>query len=116
MITEAIDINIPVTNLEESSKFYSELFDCEVLESGENAILLSFEPVRVRLVLTSEISPSNIPVLSFGMDVDDFTEAIQELETANITIQSGPESNGSGETLTFQDPNNNLLEIFYSES
>lgn len=116
MITEAIDINIPVSNLEASSDFFSDLFDCEVLESSEEIIILSFEPVRIKLHLTKDFSPLAIPIVSLGMDVDDFTEAIQELEDKDIQIKTGPESNGNGETLTFEDPDGNLIEIFYTES
>ncbi len=78
---------------------------------------MTLDPIKVKLVqvdkVENQLSGSLTPVLSFVMDVDDFTEAISEIEDKGIKIVKGPESAGKGESLVFKDPDNNLIEIFY---
>lgn len=119
IIVEGIDhINIPVSNLNKSVEFYSDIFDFEIIgEQTENSVILSLDPIKIKLNKLPEVKNSltekNLPSLSFILDIDDFTEAISELETKDIKIQKGPESTPDGESLTFGDPDNNLIEIFY---
>jgi catechol 2,3-dioxygenase-like lactoylglutathione lyase family enzyme len=120
IIIEGIDhISIPVTNLKVSSKFYSDLFDFEVTEKTDTYMLLFHEVISIRLVLTDAVNTSAssklIPLLSFSMDVDDFTEAISELEASSIKILKGPETTNEGEYIIFPDPDNHLIEIFYND-
>lgn len=119
IIVEGIHhINIAVTNLSVSSKFYSDLFDFEITDnSHSNYISISLEPITVNLVQTekvdNQLSGLQKPTLSFEMDVDDFTDAINEIEEKEINIIKGPEVIENGESLLFADPDNNLIEIFY---
>ncbi|MBK8398129.1 MAG: VOC family protein [Leptospiraceae bacterium] len=119
IIVEGIDhVSIAVTNLSASAKFYSDLFDFEVLDdSNSKFTIMTLDPIKVKLVLVdkveNQLSGSLTPVLSFVLDVDDFTEAISEIEEKGIKIVKGPESAGKGEALVFKDPDNNLIEIFY---
>lgn len=119
IIVEGIDhVSIAVTNLSASAKFYSDLFDFEVLDdSNSKFTIMTLDPIKVKLVqvdkVENQLSGSVTPVLSFVMDVDDFTEAISEIEEKGIKIVKGPESDGKGESLVFKDPDNNLIEIFY---
>jgi catechol 2,3-dioxygenase-like lactoylglutathione lyase family enzyme len=119
IIVEGIDhVSIAVTNLSASAKFYSDLFDFEVLDdSNSKFTMMTLDPIKVKLVqvdkVENQLSGSVTPVLSFVMDVDDFTEAISEIEEKGIKIVKGPESAGKGESLVFKDPDNNLIEIFY---
>ncbi|MCB1191500.1 MAG: VOC family protein [Leptospiraceae bacterium] len=119
IIVEGIHhINIAVTNLATSSKFYSDLFDFEITDnSHSNYVSISLEPITVNLVQTekvdNQLSSLSKPTLSFEMDVDDFTDAISEIEEKEIKIIKGPESIENGESLLFADPDNNLIEIFY---
>ena len=119
IIVEGIDhVNIPVSDLEKSAAFYSDIFDFEILgEKSESSVLMSLDPIKIKLTKLAEVKNSltekNLPTLSFILDIDDFTEAISELETKNIKILKGPESTQDGESLTFGDPDNNLIEIFY---
>ncbi|BDA80466.1 dioxygenase [Leptospira kobayashii] len=114
IIVEGIGhVNIPVTQLDASIEFYREIFDFEVETKKDAEAILSLDSFKIRLV-KSTISPDQtLAALSFVMDVDDFTEAITELEEKNVKIVRGPESTDSGESLTFADPNQNLIEIYY---
>jgi len=121
IIVEGIEyISIPVTNPEASADFYADLFDFEVIgDTSGNTVRLVLDPYQLQLVklpsTENPVSTAQIPAISFAMDVDDFTEAINEIESKEISIVRGPEANGKGgESLLFADPDNNLIEIFYS--
>ncbi|TGN17134.1 VOC family protein [Leptospira idonii] len=114
IIVEGIGhVNIPVSQLEASIEFYREIFDFEVETKKDAEAILSLDSFKIRLVKGNVASEQTMPVISFVMDVDDFTEAITELEEKNVKIVKGPESTESGESLTFTDPNQNLIEIYY---
>ncbi|MCB1160097.1 MAG: VOC family protein [Leptospiraceae bacterium] len=119
MILEGLDhISVAVTDLQRSIAFYTDVFDFEELEKDDTNSFLSFGPFKIKLVKTEKVenhlTAMGQPVMSFGMDVDDFTEAIQELEVRGLKIFEGPEVSGEGEYLLFGDPDNNLIEIFYN--
>ncbi len=119
MIIESLDtVSIVVKNATASAKFYSDLFDFEIEDdSNKKSILLNLEPIKLRLVQVDDpanpLSAGSNPVLSFAMDEDDFTDAINEIEDKKIKIVKGPEALGKGESLTFSDLDNNLIEIYY---
>lgn len=120
IIVEGVDhINLAVTNLDASSKFYSDLFDFEVIKKTKSYVMLSLEPINLKLVLVEKVenplSSKLIPTISFSLDVDDFTEAIQEIESNSIKIVKGPEGAHNGEYLIISDPDNNLIELFYKD-
>ncbi|WP_061232622.1 VOC family protein [Leptospira interrogans] len=111
---------IPAENPEASAKFYSDIFDFESLDekSGEY-VIMGLDSINIKLQKISgfknSLGENKIPVLSFVLDVDDFTEAIAELEENKISIVRGPETNQSGEFLHFLDPSGNVLEISYKD-
>ena len=119
IIVEGIDhVNIPVTDIEKSVAFYSDIFDFEVVDEGnDTSVVMSLDPIKIKLQKFPEVknplTEMNLPTLSFILDIDDFTEAISELETKDIKIVKGPESITDGESLTFGDPDDNLIELFY---
>ena len=121
IIVEGIDhVNIAVKDLEASVKFYSDLFDFEVLNDRESEfVTMTLDPIKIRLVKTDKVQNQltvlNLPTLSFTMDVDDFTEAINEIESKGIKIEKGPEGIEGGESLLFSDPSGNFIEIYYQE-
>lgn len=116
IIVEGLDhVNIPVSNLDISKEFYSDLFDFEVEEEDSEAVVMGLDSHKLRLLKVSEVNPPPFPVVSFIMDVDDFTEAISEMESKQMKILRGPEGNSKGEFLVFTDPDNNQIEIFYQQ-
>ncbi|WCL51301.1 VOC family protein [Leptospira sp. GIMC2001] len=116
IIVEGLDhVNIPVSNMEASKEFYSDLFDFEVEEEEGDAVVMGLDSHKLRLVKVSEVTPLPFPTVSFIMDVDDFTEAITEMEEKNIKILRGPEGSSKGEFLVFADPDQNQIEIFYRQ-
>ena len=121
IIVEGIDyITIPATNPEASADFYVDLFDFEIVgEKSADLVRISLDPFQLQLskVESAEnsLSANTLPTLSFAVDVDDFTEAINEIESKEINIVKGPEgSSNGGERLIIADPDNNLIEIFYN--
>ncbi|MDH4262188.1 MAG: VOC family protein [Spirochaetia bacterium] len=110
-------INLPAHDLEKSVEFYAMLLDFEEVESDTNSVTISFDDkLNIRLIKT-EGSPinSNFPIFSFIMDIDDFTEALQEIESSNIPIISGPSEIDGGENLLIADPAGNTIELYYQE-
>lgn len=116
IIVEGLDhVNIPVSNLDISKDFYVDLFDFEVEEEDGDAVVIGLDSHKLRLVKVDQVDPRPFPTVSFIMDVDDFTEAISEMESKNIKIVLGPEGNSKGEYLIFSDPDSNQIEIFYQQ-
>jgi predicted enzyme related to lactoylglutathione lyase len=116
IIVEGINhVSLPVTNLAASVKFYSDLFDFEVVDdSNKNFIYMTMDPIQLKLVKVDKIeNNSKFPAISFAMDVDDFTEAIEEIEEKGLKIHSGPEGTDSGELVVISDLDGNLIELFY---
>lgn len=119
IIVEGISfVTLAVSDLSASVQFFSDIFDFEIVDdSHKGYIVMTLDPIKVKLVkvdkVENQLGKLNIPSISFEMDVDDFTEAITELEDKGITIVKGPEAMDNGESLVFKDPDNNLVEIFY---
>jgi len=115
IIVEGIGhVNIPVSQLDTSIEFYGDIFDFELESKKGGEAELILDNFRIRLIQSPHAGVElGYPILSFIMDVDDFTEAISELEEKNVKIVKGPEATDNGECLTFADPNQNLIEIYY---
>ncbi len=88
-------------------------FDFDEISKSSDSAEISFENIRLRLFKTDKVSPASFPMISFSMDVDDFTDALQFIEKERIKIVSGPVEDASGEKLIIADPSGNLLELFY---
>jgi catechol 2,3-dioxygenase-like lactoylglutathione lyase family enzyme len=116
IIVEGINhVSLPVTNLKASIKFYSDLFDFEVIDdSSKDYVYMTLDPIQVKLIKVDKVEQVNkFPTISFAMDVDDFTEAIEEIEEKEIKIEKGPEGTDSGEMVVIKDPDGNLIELYY---
>jgi predicted enzyme related to lactoylglutathione lyase len=74
------------------------------------------DKLHIKLVKTGE-NPinSNFPIFSFILDIDDFTEALQEIEANGIKIIAGPNEISGGENVLIADPAGNTIELYYQE-
>ena len=120
VVIESLEyINVTSSDLKKSVEFYTLFLDFEILEEAEEHAILMFDNLKFRIVHSSNERAQGeqvgLPVLSFIMDVDDFTDAIQQIEEENIPIVSGPDEKDSGEAILIQDPGGNLIEFFYKE-
>ncbi len=112
-------ISFGSSDLKRSVEFYQDLLGLELMEEGEQHALLEQGAVSIRLNLIPNYkSPLTNPgelSMSFSLDVDDFTNALQELEEKEIEILTGPVGIEGGESLLISDPDGNLIELFYKE-
>ena len=128
VVVESLEyVNIYTNDIKKSVEFYTLFLDFELLEETESYALLSFDELRLKVNLQEEdtsaheahedVAGSRLPIFSFMLDVDDFTEAIQLAEQENVPIISGPDEfeSGAGESILLQDPGANLIEFFYRE-
>ena len=118
IVIEALDhIKVPASDLEKSVEFYTMVLDFETIESAEEYALITFDDkIVIKLVAVENANPGDQPFLSFILDVDDFTEALQELEkNDDIEIVSGPNAQENGENILIKDPAGNILELYYVE-
>lgn len=107
-------INMPAKNLQKAVEFYTQFLDFEVVEESANSAIVSFDNLHLKLDSGLE-AYAKVPVLSFLLDVDDFTEALQEIEENNIEIAKGPFEIEGGESVYVVDPSGNLVELYYRE-
>ncbi|MBV6492343.1 MAG: hypothetical protein LDLANPLL_00336 [Turneriella sp.] len=105
---------MPAKNLQKAIEFYTQFLDFEVVEESSTVAMVAFDNLQVRLDSTLE-AYAKVPVISFLLDVDDFTEALQEIEEENISIAKGPFETEDGESVYVADPNGNLIELYYRE-
>ncbi len=110
-------IGITVSNLEESVKFYRDIFDFEVIDKASAPGLTFMRVADITIGLyeapgykSSENSKSRI---SFYVDEEDFEDAVEELEERNLQIAYGPENLRKGQTVVFLDPDGNQIELSY---
>ena len=112
-------ISLGCSDLKKSIEFYTDLMDFEVQEESENHAVLRLDPVSIRLNqisgYKSSISNPGEASLAFILDVDDFTDAIKELEERSIEIVKGPVMIEGGESILITDPDGNFIEFFYNE-
>jgi len=107
-------INMPAKNLQKAVEFYTQFLDFEVVEESNNTALIAFDNLHLKLDTALE-AYAKVPVLSFLLDVDDFTEALQEVEESNVEIAKGPFEIEGGESIHLIDPSGNLVELYYKE-
>lgn len=108
-------LNLPTQNLQKSVDFYTQFLDFETVEQNADSALLTFDSLNIRLKQGGDSITSKTPLISFIMDIDDFTEALQELDENEINVVKGPFEITGGESVYIQDPGGNLLELYYRE-
>ena len=109
------NISLPTTDLKKSIEFYTLLFDFDLVEENESYAVMRFDNLNIKVVQGTAAQESNMPIISFILDVDDFTDALQELESNEIKIVTGPTETEKGENLMIHDPGGNLIELYYED-
>jgi catechol 2,3-dioxygenase-like lactoylglutathione lyase family enzyme len=120
IVLESLDhISLGSSNLKKSIEFYVDVLDFEVAEETDRFAILQLDHFCLRLnhidgYVCQHENPSAFS-LSFIVDVDDFTNAIAELEEKDIPIVVGPVVIEGGESMVIRDPDGNWIELFYRE-
>ncbi|MBX7058030.1 MAG: VOC family protein [Leptospirales bacterium] len=112
-------ISLGSSDLDRAIAFYQDVLDFDLAERSDKFALLHLDPFYVRLNLISgyraAVKNPGETSLAFILDVDDFTNAIAELEEKSIEIIKGPIAIDGGESLLISDPDGHLIELFYNE-
>jgi len=110
-------IGITVSDLDGSIKFYKDLFDFEVVDklSSTGQAYMKMGDMIIALYEVEEYKnqDGSKVCLSFFVDEEDFDDALDEIEAAEIEIVHGPEHIRNGQTVVFLDPDGNQIELSY---
>jgi catechol 2,3-dioxygenase-like lactoylglutathione lyase family enzyme len=118
IVIESVNhIGITVSNLEESVKFYRDLFDFEIIDkaSAPGIAFIRVADISIGLYeVPGYKNPDNSKSrISFYVDEQDFDDAVEELEQMNIQIVYGPDNVRNGKVVVFLDPDGNQIELSY---
>ncbi len=118
IVIEGINhIGLTVSNLDASIQFYRDLFDFEVIEKMGSSGIAFLRMGDIVIGLYEDEGYKNTDEtsnrISFFVDEEDFDDAIEELEHAEIEITYGPENIRGGQLLVFCDPDGNQIELSY---
>ncbi|OHD68380.1 MAG: hypothetical protein A2W19_14270 [Spirochaetes bacterium RBG_16_49_21] len=118
IVIECINhIGITVSNLEESVKFYRDLFDFELLDkaSAPGTAFMRVADISIGLYESPGYKNTDDSKnrISFYVDEQDFDDAVEELEQRDIQIIYGPENIRNGKVVVFLDPDGNQIELSY---
>ena len=116
IVIESISyVGLTVSNLENSIKFYRDLFDFEVIENNSGQAIIKEGDIVISLYEAEKYKSSvdSKNRVSFLVDEDDFEDAVDELKEKNLPIVSGPENIRKGQSVVFLDPDGNQIEICY---
>ena len=82
-----------------------------MLETGNAAIALFEAPELEVKEAMNLLSDEGYLHLAFEANPTDFENIVKELQSKNIQIGNGPVKRGNGESIYFNDPDDNHLEI-----
>jgi glyoxylase I family protein len=118
-------IALNVKDLDRAERFYKDVLGFQIthrfskgvrhlmLETGNAAIALFESPeleVKEAMNLLSEVGYLHV---ALEADPADFKNIVKELQSKNIHIDNGPIKRGDGESIYFNDPDDNHLEIHF---
>ncbi len=120
IVIENLDhISLGSANLDRTIEFYKDILDSEVLQKTDKFVLMELDRIIIKFNYIPNykffIENPAAFTISFSLDVDDFTDAIIELEKKNIKIFHGPVPIEGGESLLIQDPDGHWIELKYKE-
>jgi glyoxylase I family protein len=116
-------IALNVKDLDRAENFYTNVLGFQVtnrfskglrhlmLETGNTAIALFESPELEFKEAIRLLSEEGYLHLALEADPADFENIIKELQSKNIHIDNGPVKRGDGESIYFNDPDDNHLEI-----
>ena len=116
-------IALNVKDLDRAENFYTNVLGFQVtnrfskglrhlmLETGNAAIALFESPELEFKEAIRLLSEEGYLHLALEADPADFENIIKELQSKNIHIDNGPIKRGDGESIYFNDPDDNHLEI-----
>jgi catechol 2,3-dioxygenase-like lactoylglutathione lyase family enzyme len=118
IVIESVNhIGITVSNLEESVKFYRDLFDFEIIDKASAPGIAFIRVADINIGLYEVPGYKNPDDsknrISFYVDEQDFDDAVEELEQMNIQIVYGPDNVRNGKVVVFLDPDGNQIELSY---
>jgi catechol 2,3-dioxygenase-like lactoylglutathione lyase family enzyme len=118
IVIESINhIGVTVSNLEESIKFYKELFDFDMIDkvSGPGLAFMRVADITIGLYESQgyKSSDNSKSRISFYVDEEDFEDAVDEIQERDLEIVFGPENIRKGKTVVFLDPDGNQIELSY---
>jgi catechol 2,3-dioxygenase-like lactoylglutathione lyase family enzyme len=116
IVIESISyLGLTVSNLENSIKFYRDLFDFEVIENNSGQAFIKEGDIIISLNEAEKYKTQGDSKnrVCFLVDEDDFEDAVDELKEKNIPIVSGPENIRKGQSIVFLDPDGNQIELCY---
>jgi extradiol dioxygenase family protein len=117
----------PVTDLEESRKFYGEILGCEEGRSSDawidfnlfgHQIVAHLAPDAAGVRHKNEVDADHVPVPHFGIVLppEDFAQLAERLKSKGVEFVIEPKTRFQGETgeqstMFFLDPSGNALEF-----
>jgi predicted enzyme related to lactoylglutathione lyase len=116
IVIESINyIGLAVSNIENSVKFYRELFDFDVIENNGKQVFIREGEIVISLTEVDNLknAPEGRNKVSFILDEDDFDDAVDEIKEKNLTVVFGPENIRKGQCVVFLDPDGNQIELCY---
>lgn len=116
-------IALNVENLDRAERFYTEVLGFQVarrfskglrhlmLDVGNAAIALFETPGLEVKDAMDQVSEKGYLHLAFDVHRDRFPAVLEELKKHQVAIDGGPVKRGDGESIYFNDPDHNHLEI-----
>ncbi|MED1864590.1 VOC family protein [Fictibacillus nanhaiensis] len=110
-------ITIRVSNLEESITFYKNVLGARILHKGNTDIYLDVGGVWLCLLEIIDAKPIcknqiGVDHFAFTVSKEHFPKAVLLLNEQNVRITRGPLQRGGGNTVSFEDPDGNEIELF----
>jgi catechol 2,3-dioxygenase-like lactoylglutathione lyase family enzyme len=116
-------IALNVKDLDRAEKFYTRVLGFTVthrfpksprhlmVDTGNSAIALFEAPDLETRASLDQLSETGYMHLAFKATREQFDQIIVELKEKNVTIDNGPMRRGDGDSIYFNDPDFNHLEI-----